>query len=303
MEPFMTSEEIAELLHVDPVTVRRLVTKGELSAYRIGSDYRFAPTDLAEYLQRQRIAASAHPGSGSRSSHSFDEFARLLRALLPGKQATPSHLMGRFDLFTQRARHVLALAQEEAQYLQHNYIGTEHLLLGLLREREGVASQVLSHLGIEVDRVRAAVVSVVGRGAQDVHGEVGLTPRAKIVFELAMEEARGLGNHSIGTGHLLLGLLREGNGIAAGALEHCGLQLSQVRTETLWVLLSKPSAPDEASDLSPVPAEAAGLLAAEEAGLVCTTCGARCPRYFRWCFHCGHPLRHAAASPEAEEED
>src|SRR5215467_2064709 len=103
MEPFMTSEEIAELLHVDPVTIRRLVTKGELSAYRIGSDYRFASADLADYLQRQRIAAPAQPGSRSPSSHPFDEFARVLRTLLPGKLTTPSHLIGRFDRFTKRA--------------------------------------------------------------------------------------------------------------------------------------------------------------------------------------------------------
>jgi excisionase family DNA binding protein len=303
MEPLMTSEDVAGLLHVDPVTSRRLVTKGELSAYRIGSDYRFAPADLAEYLQRQRIVASSASGSGSRSSHPFDEFARVLRTLLPGKQTTPSQLMGRFDLFTPHARHVLTLAQEEAQHLQHTYIGTEHLLLGLLREREDVASQVLSQLGIDVERVRAAVISITGRGEQAVHGEVGMTPRAKLVFELALEEARGLGHDYIGTEHILLGLIREGHGIAAGVLEHCGIQLSHVRTETLRVLLSKPPAPDESADLPPVPAEAAGLLVAEDAVLVCATCGARCPRYFRWCFHCGHPLGHAAASPKGEEED
>src|SRR5215472_5341371 len=98
MEHFMTSEEIAELLHVDPVTIRRLVTKGELSAYRIGSDYRFAPSDLADYLQRQRIAASAQTGSGSRSYHPLDQVAQIFRNLLQGKQTTPVQLLSRFDL-------------------------------------------------------------------------------------------------------------------------------------------------------------------------------------------------------------
>src|SRR5690348_6994673 len=112
MEHFMTSEEIAELLHVDPVTIRRLVNKGELSAYRIGSDYRFAPSDLTDYLQRQRIAAPAQNSSGSCSSSPFDQFAKGLRTIIQGKQTTPSKLLGRLDnhLFTDRARHVFTLA-------------------------------------------------------------------------------------------------------------------------------------------------------------------------------------------------
>src|SRR6267154_818950 len=99
MEHFMTSEEIAELLHVDPVTIRRLVTKGELSAYRIGADYRFAPSDLQNYLQRQRIAAYAQNESGTNSSNPLDQFAQLLRKIIQGKHTTPSGLIGRFDLF------------------------------------------------------------------------------------------------------------------------------------------------------------------------------------------------------------
>src|SRR2546430_1150509 len=165
MEHFMTSEEIAELLHVDPVTIRRLINKGELSAYRIGADYRFAPSDLQDYLQRQRIAAHAQNESGASSSNPLDQVAQLLRKIIQGKYTTPLGLIGRFDdLFTKRASHVLALAQEEAQHFQHNYIGTEHLLLGLVREGEGVASRVLSNLGIEVDQVRQAVEAIIGRG-------------------------------------------------------------------------------------------------------------------------------------------
>src|SRR5260221_1569959 len=236
MEHFMTSEEIAELLHVDPVTIRRLVNKGELSAYRIGADYRFAPSDLQDYLQRQRISVRAQDEAGISPNHPLDQFAQLLRKVIQGNHTSPSELLNRLDLFTQRAGHVLTLAQEEAQRFQHNYIGTEHLLLGLVREEEGIAAQVLSNLGIEVDQVRHAVEAIIGRGGRLVLGELGLTPRAKKVMELAMDEARRLNHRFIGTEHLLLGLIREGEGIAAGVLENLGIQLEQVRTETIRVL-------------------------------------------------------------------
>ncbi len=123
----------------------------------------------------------------------------------------------RFDKFTERARRVLSLAQEEAQRFQHNYIGTEHLLLGLVREGEGVAAQVLRNLGVELNKVRSAIEFIVGRGDRIVLGESGLTQRAKKVIELAVDEARRLNHHYIGTEHLLLGLAREEDGIAAGA--------------------------------------------------------------------------------------
>ncbi|HET8626175.1 MAG TPA: Clp protease N-terminal domain-containing protein [Thermomicrobiales bacterium] len=139
----------------------------------------------------------------------------------------------RFDKFTERARRVLMLSQEEAQRFGHNYIGTEHLLLGLLREGDGLAAQVLSRLGVQLAEVRGAVEQIVGRGAQPVSGEVGLTPRAKKVLDLAVDEARRLNHHYIGTEHILLGLIREGEGIAAGVLASCGVQLQQARDEVL----------------------------------------------------------------------
>ena len=301
MEHFMTSEEIAELLHVDPVTIRRLVNKGELSAYRIGADYRFAPSDLQDYLQRQRIAAPAQNGSGIRTSNPLDQFAQLLRKIIQGKHTTPSGLLSHFDLFTERASHVLMLAQEEAQHFQHNYIGTEHLLLGLLREGEGVAFQVLSNLGIEVDRVRSAVVAIIGRGERVVLGEMVLTPRAKKVIEFAVDEAHRLNHRLIGTEHLLLGIIREGDGIAAGVLESFDLQLEQVRTETLRVLRQQQQGQEEAP-IPPVPSDATTLLAEDEPGIACTSCGARCPDYFRYCFNCGQPLIHEEESSHREEE-
>jgi hypothetical protein len=143
---------------------------------------------------------------------------------------------GSFDRFTERARKVLTLAQEEAKRFDHNYIGTEHLLLGLVREGEGVAAKVLSNLGIELTKVRSAVEFIIGRGERQVMGEIGLTPRAKKVIELAVDEARRLGHHYTGTEHLLLGLIREGEGIAAGVLESLGLSLERVRDEVLRVL-------------------------------------------------------------------
>ena len=121
----------------------------------------------------------------------------------------------RFDKFTERARRVLTLAQEEAQRFNHNYIGTEHLLLGLVREGDGVAAKVLSNLGVELSKVRSAVEFIIGRGEKSISGEIGLTPRAKKVIELAVEEARRLNHNYIGTEHLLLGLMREGEGIAS----------------------------------------------------------------------------------------
>src|SRR3954447_19476199 len=147
----------------------------------------------------------------------------------------------RFDKFTERARKVLSLAQEEAQRFQHNYIGTEHLLLGLVREGEGVAAKVLSNLGVELNKVRSAVEFIIGRGDRIVMGEIGLTPRAKKVIELAVDEARRLNHHYIGTAHLLLGLVREGEGIAAGVLESLGVSLEKVRTQVIQVLNSNAS--------------------------------------------------------------
>ncbi len=158
--------------------------------------------------------------------------------------------MDRFDKFTDRARKVLTLAQDEAQRFNHNYIGTEHLLLGLVREGEGVAARVLENMNVELAKVRTAVEFIIGRGDRPVVGEVGLTPRAKRVIELAIDEARRLGHNYIGTEHLLLGLVREGEGIAAGVLESLGVNLDKVRHEVIRVLsqslVRRPRPGDEA---------------------------------------------------------
>ena len=145
-------------------------------------------------------------------------------------------MTSRFEKFSERARRVLSLAQEEAQRFNHNYIGTEHILLGLVRETDGVAAKALSNLGVELNEVRSAVEFIIGRGERVAPGEIGLTPRAKKVIELAVDEARRLGHHYIGTEHLLIGLMREGEGVAAGVLESLGVNLDKVRGETSRLL-------------------------------------------------------------------
>lgn len=150
-------------------------------------------------------------------------------------------MANKFDRFTKKARRVLSLAQEEAQALNHGYIGTEHLLLGLVREGDGVAARVLKDLGVDLPKVRSAVEDIVGRGKRATLGRIGLTPRTKRVIELAVEEARRLGHHYIGTEHLLLGLAREGNGIAADVLASLGVSLESVRRRTQEVMKQEPS--------------------------------------------------------------
>ena len=160
----------------------------------------------------------------------------------------------KFEKFTERARLVLRLAQEEAQKLNHNYIGTEHLLLGLIDEGEGQAVKMLQALDIQPNKVRKSVMHIIGRGDRIVLGEVGLTPRAKKVMELAVDEARRLNHHYIGTEHLLLGLVREGEGIAAGVLESLGVNLDRARrvlVEPVWWETSSGTPPPTSSPPSP----------------------------------------------------
>jgi ATP-dependent Clp protease ATP-binding subunit ClpC len=172
----------------------------------------------------------------------------------------------RFEKFTERARKVLTLAQEEAQRFNHNYIGTEHLLLGLVREGDGVAARVLNNLGVELHKVRSAVEFIIGRGDRAPQGEIGLTPRAKKVIELAVDEARRLNHHYIGTEHLLLGLVREGEGIAAGVLESLGVSLEKVRQQVIQVLNQSTYSNQSAKQTSPTPfVDAMGVDLTEQA--------------------------------------
>jgi len=217
MDPLLTTEDVANFLRVDVVTVRRLVTKGELPAYRVGGEYRFIGNEIEEYVKRQRVA---------------------------GEEVI---FKDKFAKFTERARKVLSLAQEEAQCLQHNFVGTEHLLLALVREGEGVAAKVLKNLGVvDLVQVRSLVETFVKPGKRVVDGEIGMTGRAKKVMQLAVEEARELGHHYIGTEHILLGLLREGEGIGATVLEKLNVDLHHARAQVLQVLSNVESGKTEA---------------------------------------------------------
>jgi ATP-dependent Clp protease ATP-binding subunit ClpC len=146
-----------------------------------------------------------------------------------------------FERFTDRARRTVVFAQEEARLLNHNYIGTEHILLGLLREEEGVAAKALTSLGVSLEAVRHDVGEIVGRGSEVPRGHIPFTPRAKKVLELSLREALQLGHNYIGTEHILLGLIREGEGVAAQVLQKLGAELNRVR-QTVVQLLSKHTA-------------------------------------------------------------
>ena len=145
--------------------------------------------------------------------------------------------MGPFDRFNDRAKRVLALAQDEAIRFNHNYIGVEHLLLGLVREGEGVAARVLDSLGIDLSKMRSSVEVMIGRGKETTSpSEITLSPRTKKVIELAVDESRKLGHSHVGTEHLLLGIVREGQSVGAGVLESMGVNLEQVRHQVIAVL-------------------------------------------------------------------
>src|SRR2546422_3530982 len=141
-----------------------------------------------------------------------------------------------FERFTDRARRVMVLAQEEARMLNHNYIGTEHLLLGLIHEGEGVAAMAMTSLGISLEAVRSQVEEIIGQGQAALTGHIPFTPRAKKVLELSLREALQLRHNYIGTEHILLGLIREGEGVASQVLHHLGADLNGVRQTVIQLL-------------------------------------------------------------------
>jgi len=141
-----------------------------------------------------------------------------------------------FERFTDRARRVVVLAQEEARLLNHSYIGTEHILLGLIHEGEGVAAKALESLNISLEAVRAQVEEIIGQGGSSPSGHIPFTPRAKKVLELSLREALQLGHNYIGTEHILLGLLREGEGVATQVLVKLGADLGKVRQQVIQLL-------------------------------------------------------------------
>src|ERR1700751_4629621 len=160
--------------------------------------------------------------------------SRQARRNLPDPRCEESDDM--FERFTDRARRVVVLAQEEARMLNHNYIGTEHILLGLIHEGEGVAAKALESLGISLEAVRQQVEEIIGQGQQAPSGHIPFTPRAKKVLDLSLREALQLGHNYIGTEHILLGLIREGEGVAAQVLVKLGADLNRVRQQVIQLL-------------------------------------------------------------------
>jgi hypothetical protein len=170
--------------------------------------------------------------------HWFARTGPVRPVLWTGGQALLSNARRQtmFQRFTDRARRVVVLAQEEARRLEHNHIGTEHILLGLIREGEGVAANALKSLGISLDPVRQQVEEIIGRGQEAPQGHVPFTPRAKKVLELSLRESKQLGHNYIGTEHILLGLIREGDGVAAQVLVRLGADLNRVRQQVIQLL-------------------------------------------------------------------
>jgi hypothetical protein len=194
-----------------------------------------------ESCARTPRAIDAHPvpgipDAGGRAWHADPAMAAPLRPLVrdPGREM--------FERFTERARRVLVLAQEEARFLEHNFIGTEHLLLGLVREADGVAAKALGELGIGLDDVRQRVKETIGPAGSPMTSSPPFTPRAKKVLELSLREALQLQHNYIGTEHILLGLVREGEGVAARVLVSLGADLSRVRQKVVDLLGTDPAA-------------------------------------------------------------
>ena len=162
-----------------------------------------------------------------------------------------------FERFTDRARRVVVLSQEEARLLNHNYIGTEHILLGLIREREGVAARALESLKISLESVRRQVREIIGPGGSSPSGHIPFTPRAKKVLELSLREALQLGHNYIGTEHILLGLIREGEGVAAQVLGNLGASMARVRERVIHLLEAGggPASPERGHEPEPAVVE------------------------------------------------
>jgi ATP-dependent Clp protease ATP-binding subunit ClpC len=168
-----------------------------------------------------------------------------------------------FERFTDRARRVVVLAQEEARMLNHSYVGTEHMLLGLVHEGQGVAAEALESLGISLEVVREQVEEIAGRGPQAPSGHIPFTPRAKQVLELSLREARQLGHSYIGTEHLLLALIREGQGVAAQVLVGLGATLPRTRQQVIQLLHGVPGSEPSLSGEWPEPLPTMGQLLAQ----------------------------------------
>jgi excisionase family DNA binding protein len=219
MERLLTTEEVADFLRIDPVTVRRLITRGELVAYRIAGEYRFTEADVEQFVQSQRVVVSTPPG--------------------------PNHPMAKF---TERARKVLALANEEASRYHHVGIGPEHLLLAIISEEEGVGARTLNRLQVQPGQVREEIEALHPVGEQPGgSGQIGMTAQGKESLELAVQEAQSLGHHYLGTEHLLLGLLRQEEGLASQVLLTSGVTLDNAREMVKQLLTEQAASASESA--------------------------------------------------------
>jgi prophage maintenance system killer protein len=215
----------------------------ELAAGTLG------PADLADWLTPRL-----------RPHDDTDPCAKevAMRRWLPGRKRSaqrPAQPKDRFARFTDRARRVMVLVQDEARRLNHNYVGTEHLLLGLIREGDGVAAKALASSGISLQAVRAQVEEIIGRGESAPSGHIPFTPRAKKVLDLSLREALQLGHNYVGTEHLLLGLLREGEGVAAQVLVKLGASHARLRKQVLHLLADGTPGPRDGRELPSGPSD------------------------------------------------
>jgi excisionase family DNA binding protein len=222
LEPLLTTDDVANYMKVDVVTVRRLVNRGELAAYRIGGEYRFKAGDLRDYLERQYVPVQLFKGGdpASLNKHVFDKCTRL-------------------------AKQSLLRADEEASAFGRAQIYPEHILLGLILASDGVAFHVLDSLGVKIHDAREAVEAISGRGTEADQQPRDLSDAARALVDLAVDEAKQLKHHYIGTEHLLLALTRDGEGNAALALAQLGLAAKQVQDAVLLALkigAARPSA-------------------------------------------------------------
>jgi len=203
----LTAAEVAEILEVHPRTVGEYIRDGKLQAIQLGGGWRVSEDSLREFV---KWLTEVKPPAGSK---------------------------GMFERFTDRARRVIVLAQDEAKGLKHNYIGTEHILLGVISEGQGVGALALSNLGVPLEKARKEVKEMIGTGSTAPAGHIPFTPRAKTVLEMSLSEALNLGHNYIGTEHITLALFQEGKGVAAQVLQKFGVTEPALR-EMITSLLS-----------------------------------------------------------------
>ncbi len=213
MERLLTTEEVAELLRIEPVTVRRLITRGELIAYRIAGEFRFTSADVEKFIASQRVVVNVAAKNQSG------------------------------DKFTNQSRKVLALASDEARRYNHTGVGTEHLLLAIMSEGEGIAARALLQLQVQEDEIRKRIEKLHPEEHDHavVEGMIGMTAQGKKAIEGAVQEARGFDQHYLGPEHLLLGLLREEEGLGGQVLRRAGVTLTETRELIKQLMAEEPT--------------------------------------------------------------